>query len=119
MGDIAPLLASALLSTIAIELPLAVLLFGVRRWRAVCVVILAQVATNPVVELLSLTLGWQPYLPPLAAPWIAILLAEVAATVTEALFYRVSAITDRPWLMSVALNSISFSLGLALFALAP
>lgn len=117
MGEVVALLAFALCATIAVELPLAILLFGVRGRRASLVVALAQVVTNPVVELLCLTLRWSPGLPVSHPAWVAVLLAECAAVVVEALLYRRAAFTRRPWLMSVVLNAVSLSLGLIVSAL--
>ena len=104
-------IAGTCVATIAVELTLAVLLFGVRNRDQAIVVALAQVATNPVVEFGCLMLAWSPT-DPLASPsWAGILALEVAAIVVEVCLYRVSDTFERPWLASIVLNLASFGLG--------
>lgn len=110
------LLAKTLALTVAIELALAVAFFGVRTRREMLVVALAQVVTNPSVELLCMAVGWRASLPLLSMPWLVVLAAELAACVVEALLYRMVGVSRHPWLMSVVLNSTSFGLGLLLAA---
>ncbi len=107
-------LATTLVLTIAIELSMAVLAFGMRTRRQMLVVALAQVVTNPLVELLCLAIGWHANLPLNSMPWLVMLAAELAAFVAEAQLYRIAAITQHPWLMSGVLNATSFTLGLLL-----
>lgn len=108
----ARLLALALVLTMSIELGAAVLAFGLRERRELAVVALAQVVTNPTVELVCLWVGWNPRLPLASGPWMVMLVAEAAALVVEALLYRVAEVGEHPWLMSAALNVLSFGLGI-------
>lgn len=110
---LARLLALALALTVAIELCAAVLVFGLRERRELAVVALAQVVTNPTVELVCLWVGWNPHLPLASNPWMVMLVAEAAALVVEALLYHVAEVGEHPWLMSAALNVLSFGLGIA------
>lgn len=111
------LLAKTLALTVAIELALAVALFGLRTRREMLVVALAQVVTNPSVELLCLAVGWRASLPLLSMPWLVMLAAELAACAVEALLYRTADVSRHPWLMSAVLNSASLGLGLLLAGL--
>ena len=108
------LLATTLALTIVIELAGACLLFGIRTRREFLVVALAQVATNPSVELVCLVVGWQPTLPLASLPWLVVALAELAALLVEALLYRCAEAGRHPWLMAGVLNALSFGLGLVL-----
>lgn len=110
------LMARALLLTIAFELPLGFLFTYERTRREVAVISLAQVVTNPSVQLVCMFTGWHPSLPLLSAPWVSLLLAEVAVCAIEALLYRLADITSRPLTMSAVLNASSFGLGLVLNA---
>lgn len=107
-------LAKTLLLTIAFETPLALPFLRERTWRDFSVVALAQVATNPLVELTCIAVRWDPSLPFGTFPWIVMLAAELAAFVAEALLYRMAGVTEHPWLMSGALNGISFASGVVL-----
>ena len=110
------LLAAALALTIVIELAAAYLLFGLRERRELAVVALAQVVTNPSVELLCLVTGWRPQLPLASPQWLAMAAAELVAFSVEALLYRRAQVGERPALMSAVLNATSFGLGLVLAA---
>ena len=110
------LLGTALALTIAIEVTAACLLFGLRTRRELLVVALAQVVTNPAVELTSLAVRWHPLLPIASLPWCMVIGAELAALTIEALLYRITEVSERPWLLAATLNALSFGLGLALFA---
>lgn len=114
MGETLAPMTYALAMTVAIELPLAIVLFGVRGWRGLLIVALAQVATNPIVELVCLASCWRADLSLLSWPWAALMAVEVAAVVAEALFYRAASITSHPWRMSCVLNAISLVVGLIL-----
>ena len=105
-------LAVALVLTVVIELAGACLLFGLRTRRALAVVALAQVVTNPSVELVCLAVGWTPRLPLASLPWLAVAAAELAAFAVEALLYRVAEVGEHPWRMAAVLNAVSFGLGL-------
>lgn len=111
---ILPYLARALVLTIAFEVPLSLFFLNRRTWRELLVVALAQVVTNPTVELVCIAFRWSMAAPLLSTSWFALAIAEVAAFVVEALLYRVSCITDYPWRMSAALNAASFGIGLLL-----
>ena len=104
--------------TIVVELGLAMLLFGIRGRHDCSVVALAQVATNPVVELGCVMLAWTPTSPPLGPAWAGMLALEVAAVAVEAWLYRSSGTFGRPLLASLVLNVASFALGCALGLLA-
>lgn len=108
------LLASALAATVAVELPLAFAIFGVRGRRALAVVVLSQVATNPAVELLCVSVRWRAGLPLSDPSWLALMTAELVATIVEALLYRAASVMPHPWLMSFTLNLASFVVGLLL-----
>jgi hypothetical protein len=117
MSDIARiclLMLRPLLLTIAIELPLGLFFVRERTWREALIISLAQVVTNPTVQLVSLFTHWSPQDALFSASWGAILLAEVAAVVVEGLLYRASGITDHPWRMSLVLNATSLAIGLLL-----
>lgn len=103
--------ATTLGATIAIELALAWLLFGVRQRRDCAVVALAQVVTNPVVEAACLILSWSPADPIPSPSWAAILALEAAAVLVEAWVYRQTGAVRRPLLASLALNAASFGIG--------
>lgn len=108
------LLGKTLVLTVIIELAAAIVFFGVRTCHDILVVVLAQVVTNPSVELLCLTVGWRANLSLLSQPWLSVLAAELAAWAIEALLYRFAGVTRHPWLMSAVLNGVSFGLGLVL-----
>lgn len=105
------LIGCTCLATIAVELPLAALLFGVRTRRQLVVVALAQVVTNPVVELCCLLVGWSPAVPFPDVAWAVMIALEVAAVVVEAWAYRETDVFERPLLVSIALNAASFGVG--------
>lgn len=108
------LLASALVSTLALEMPLA-LLFLLRVDRtSLAVVALAQVATNPIAETICILSGWHYTLPLTHPSWIYVLVTEAAVVVVEGLLYRFANITRHPWAMSITLNVVSFGLGILL-----
>jgi hypothetical protein len=107
-------MARALLLTIAIEVTLGLLFVRERTWSAVAVVALAQVATNPAVQLVCIATGWSPFVPLGSLPWLALGAAELAAFVAEALLYRLADVTRHPWRMSAVLNLVSFGVGIVL-----
>ena len=111
-------LAGTLAATVAIELACAWTLLGVRDRRALAVVALAQVATNPLVELVCLVVGWHPAMPLASPPWLVMAAAEFAAFAAEALLYRAAQVGEHPWRMSAVLNALSFAVGIVL-ALVP
>ena len=104
-------LVLALLLTEAIEIPVC-LLWGLRG-RDLVFVLLANVLTNPLVNVLY-ALAYL-YLPlPHAVP-LAVL--EIAAVVSEWLVYRAATGTKRPFLVSLTANAASFGFGLLISAL--
>ncbi len=105
------LICCTCVATIAVELGLAALLFGVRDRRAAAVVALAQVVTNPVVELGCLLVGWSPSLPVASPAWAIMLALELAAVAVEAWLYRETDVFERPVMASVVLNLTSFAIG--------
>lgn len=105
-------LVFCLLLTTAIECTVAAGAFGIRNRHDLATVALAQLATNPAVVALSLVA--YELLPSLAWGWAALLLLELLATTAEALLYKASAVSDRPWLLSATCNLLSFLLGLLL-----
>ena len=116
MGEMARLvavLATTLSLTMVIEVGLAVAL-GVRGWRELLVVALAQVVTNPSVELVCLLVGWSPHLPLTATAWPCLLSAELMAWLAEALLYGYAHVWHRPWVLSAILNLASFGFGILL-----
>ena len=99
----------ALLLTEAIELPLA-RLFGVKG-RDLVFVVLANVMTNPAVNVLYAAVTFFTKLPTI--PVIAAL--ELAAVAAEWIVYRFAADAKRPLLMSLVCNAASFCAGLLLY----
>lgn len=102
-------LGVSLALTLAIETGLA-LLFR-RRGRALLIVALANVLTNPAVVLASLL--WRAYSLPAYPAAVAAL--ECLAVLVEGLVYKKSRTGfARPYLFSLAANAASFGLGLIL-----
>ena len=98
-------LLSALLLTEAIELPVC-LLWGLRG-RDLLFVLLANVLTNPAVNVLYALACLYTPIPPAAA--LAVL--EAAAVIVEWIVYRCAAGTKRPFLVSLTANAASFGFG--------
>ena len=99
-------LVLALLMTEAIEIPVC-LLFGMRG-RDLVFVLLANVLTNPLLNVLYAVACLYTQIPPAAA--LAVL--EPAAVVAEWLVYRSATGAKRPFLASLTANAASFGLGL-------
>ena len=106
------MLVRTLLATVAIEAGMAWATFGLRSAYDLRTVALAQVVTNPLVELCAIIMRWNVFLPLASPAWVVLLCAEVAAFVAEALLYRSAEVGRRPWLLSAALNAASFGIGL-------
>lgn len=101
------MLARNLLVTVAVEVLLARAAFRVSP-RDCVPVALAQLATNPAVNLAML------YAYALAPePWPALILLalELGAFAVEGALYAHARIVEHPWLMSAVLNLASFSIG--------
>ena len=96
-------LGISLALTLAVEVPVAAL-WGLRR-RDLLLAALVNVLTNPAVVLLHALFP---------APWLTLTL-EAAAVGAEGFCYRrFGAAVRRPWLLALAANALSFSLGLLL-----
>ena len=116
-ADILKLMAFCLVATIVIETLLAIVFFKIRRGPDILIVVLAQVATNPVVELVvgilypafiyqsAPDLAWTSY--------IVIVVMELAAFAVEGFIYS-KAEFKRPYLMSLVLNLTSVTIGFLL-----
>ena len=101
-------LSAALLLTLAIEIPVC-LLMGIRK-KGLWIVLLANVMTNPAVNVLCL-LGKR-YTPLPVFAVIAVL--EIAAVVVEWIVYRLLTDARRPFLVSLVANAVSYGVGLLL-----
>jgi len=101
----------ALLLTEAIEVSVC-LLWGMRK-RDLLFVLLANVLTNPLVNVLYAIARLKTPLPP--ALMIAAL--EVSAVAAEWLVYRYAAAAKRPFLVSLTANAASFGAGLLISTL--
>ncbi len=99
-------LVLALLLTEAIEIPVC-LLWGMRG-RDLLFVLLANLLTNPVVNVLYALAYLYTPIPRVAS--IAVL--EIAAVVTEWLVYRSATDAKRPFLVSLTANAASYGVGL-------
>ena len=99
-------LVLALLLTEAIEIPVC-LLWGMRK-RDLLFVVLANLLTNPLVNVLY-ALAYL-YTPVTRAVSIALL--EIAAVVTEWLIYRSATDAKRPFPVSLTANAVSYGAGL-------
>ena len=99
-------LVLALLLTEAIEIPVC-LLWGMRG-RDLVFVLLANVLTNPLVNVLYAIAYLYTPIPQAAA--LAVL--EAAAVIAEWLVYRAATGAKRPFLISLTANAASFGLGL-------
>ncbi len=103
-------LVLALLLTEAIELPIC-LLWGMRG-RDLIFVLLANLLTNPIVNVLYALASLYTPIPRVAS--IAAL--EIAAVVTEWLIYRSATDAKRPFLVSLTANAASYGAGLLIAA---
>ena len=102
-------LGISLALTLAVELAIALALG--KRGRALAVVALANLLTNPPVVFLTL-LG---YLRHWAGLRLWIICAELAVLAAEALIYRrFEDDFKQPWLFSLLLNGVSFGMGVVL-----
>ena len=102
-------LGLSLALTLIIELGFALLCR--RRGRALALVALVNVFTNPLV--VEAALLWRYYALPGYAAAVAVL--ELLAVWVEGLFYRKSRLGfSRPYVFSMAANALSFGLGLLL-----
>ena len=100
------MLLFALLLTEAIELPVC-LLWGLKR-RDLLFVLLANVLTNPLLNVLYAIARLYTPIPPAAA----LTVLESAAVAAEWLVYRSATDAKRPFLTSLTANAASFGLGL-------
>lgn len=105
----------SLLLTLVVELGLGLLL-GVRDKTGVAVILLVNCVTNPVVNAAFDLTTWALTLRhPL--PWVVLGVLELAAFAAEGLIYRAARVAKRPFLLSLALNGASFSVGMAITAI--
>ena len=98
----------ALLLTEAIEVPVC-LLFGLRR-KDLLIVLLANLLTNPAVNVLYLLAALYTPLPTV----LVIAVLEIGAVLTEWLIYRSLTDAKHPFWMSLAANAVSYGAGLLL-----
>ena len=103
-------LVLALLLTEAVELPVC-LLWGMRG-RDLVFVLLANLLTNPLVNVLYALAYLYPPIP--RAVSIAVL--EIAAVLTEWIVYRSATGAKRPFLVSLTANAASYGAGLLITA---
>lgn len=96
----------ALLLTEAIEIPVC-LLWGFRR-RDLLFVLLANVMTNPAVNVLYAIVCLKMAIPPV----LSLAVLETAAVAAEWIVYRYATETKRPFLVSLTANAASFGAGL-------
>ena len=101
-------LVFALLLTEALEVPVC-LLFGLRR-KDLLIVLLANLLTNPAVNVLYLLSVLYTPLPRV----LVIAVLEVSAIVTEWLIYRSLTEAKHPFWMSLVANAVSYGVGLLL-----
>lgn len=99
-------LSLALALTLAVEVPVCMLM-GLRK-KELLIVLLANVMTNPAVNVLYL-LG-RTYTPLPVVAVIAIL--EISAVVVEWIVYRLLTDARRPFLVSLVANAVSYGTGL-------
>lgn len=92
--------------TLTIELPLLAL-FGLRG-RELLLGVLANVFTNPPVVLLYHLVKAYVGFP----PWLALAALEVSAFLAEGLIFRLGTSLKKPFLVSLAVNAVSFSAGI-------
>lgn len=105
-------MAIALILTICIELLVAMLFFGVYDWYDIFVVIMAQVITNPLLNLIMSHIAGS-----FASYYLVLFFLELCVVVVEGLIYRrfLWRIVDRWWLMSFVCNLCSYLAGVILF----
>jgi hypothetical protein len=99
--------AVALVLTWALELATAVALTGRRDLRLVVVVVVASLLTHPFV-------WWVGTHAPASQWWPRILATELVVAVVEGVFVRVAAREPRGVVVGVAMNAVSFAVGLLL-----
>ena len=105
MKDVILVFSVCLFLTIILEVATAVLI-GIRKGFDLTVILLVNVLTNPIVVLTGMVMGSYTTVP--RAVYITVL--ELAAFITEALFYRKLLYTRKPspFLLSLILNCVSF-----------
>ncbi len=100
MRDLILSLLCSLLITEIVECTFACLLK--KRGTTLVLVGLVNLITNPAVVLLHFLFG---------GGWVLTVLMEIAAVAVEGGFYLYSGLLDRPFLFSLAANSLSFFMG--------
>ena len=109
---IAATFLSCLALTIVVELVVALAVFHVRGSRHITAVVLAQIVTNPPLVLATIVAGVA-FDSELAFATMLIVL-ETAAVVAEGGIYRHARLSDRPYILSLACNAASFTIGFAI-----
>ena len=104
-------MAGALTDTVLMELLLSLPFLKKADAFSLAIVALAQLVTNPVVEVVCLASGWRPSLPLLSSAWACMAVVELAACVVEGAIYRHTDVSGHPWAMSCTLNAFSFGVG--------
>lgn len=99
-------LVLALLITEAIEIP-ACVLWGMRK-KDLLFVVLANVLTNPLVNVLYALASLYTPIPPA----LSLAVLEIAAVITEWIVYRSATDAKRPFPVSLTANTASFGIGL-------
>lgn len=110
LASVVPTMLLCLASTIVVEVSCAKLIFGIDGKEDLAIVLAAQIMTNPFV------VGMSSFVLPslIDARYIlpCLLVLEAAAFLAEGAVYRSSGF-DRPFRLSLVLNLVSFSIGLA------
>ena len=109
---IAATFLTCLALTIVVELVVALAVFHVRGARHIAAVVLALVVTNPPLVLATIVAGVA-FDSELAFATMLIVL-ETAAVVAEGGIYRHARLSDRPYILSLACNAASFTIGFAI-----
>ena len=107
---IAATFLSCLALTVAVELVVALAVFHVRDARHIAVV--AQSVTNPPLVLATIVAGVALDSELAFATMLVVL--ETAAVVAEGGIYRYAGLSDRPYILSLACNAASFTIGFAI-----
>lgn len=106
-------MAVSLLSTVLLECAFAFAVLKIRKPHGVLTVMLVNVMTNPVVVCLSFLSG---YFGGSAARLVSLIVLEIAAIAAEGAVYKrtLREITVNPWIVSLILNALSYTVGLAI-----
>ena len=108
---IAATFLSCLALTVVVELVVALAVFHVRGSRHIAVVALAQIVTNPSLALATIVAGVALDSELAFATMLVVL--ETAAVAAEGGIYRYAGLSGRPYILSLACNAASFTIGFA------